>query len=201
MKDKIRYPKILFGIFIIIWIVLALNPTYRFDWLLENILTCIMIFFLFFIYKRKLMSNISWTLIFLFFLLHITGAHYTYSEVPFASSISQWMGMERNHFDRLVHFLFGLLLTQPLTEILIADIHTSKKWIRFISFCIILAAGVVYELLEWLTAIIVDPKAGTAFLGTQGDAWDAQKDLGLKLLGSLLSFLFPYPFFQQTKEQ
>ncbi len=120
-------------------------------------------------------------------LFHITGAHYTFSEVPFGEKISSWFGWERNHYDRIVHFLFGALLTFPMYEIILQKISASWKWIFLITFSLIFTLGGIYELLEWLTAIIVSPELGSAYLGTQGDEWDAQKDLGLKLLGSLVA--------------
>ncbi len=191
-ENKKNYPKFLFGIFVLLWTVLAIHPKYRFDWFLENILTLVVIPLLILFYRKGFFSNLSWSLIFVFLLFHIVGAHYTYSEVPFAENFSRLLGAERNHYDRLVHLLCGLLLTRPLCEILSVKIRAGNGWVRFISFCVILASGAIYELMEWLTAMIVAPEAGAAFLGIQGDIWDAQKDLGLKLLGAALSLLFPY---------
>jgi putative membrane protein len=186
---KNNYPKILFYAFFLIWILLAVNPTYRFDWFLENLLVFVVVPFTIYIHSKKFISNLSYSLIFIFLVLHVVGSHYTYSEVPAGKIISSWFGSQRNQYDRVVHFLCGLFLTLPVYEIVQAKVKTSRAWCFFTSFSIVSASGVIYELMEWAAAIIVNPQAGTAFLGTQGDEWDAQKDLSLKLLGSVFSLL------------
>jgi len=187
-----KIPKILFWIFAILWLVLALNPVYRFDWFLENLLVFAGVPFLIYTYRKKLFSNNSYVFIFLFLSLHIIGAHYTYSEVPIGTKIYEFFGWERNHYDRFVHFLAGLLLTYPVYELIKDKFSARQIFIHFVSACIIAGLGIIYELLEWGTAIIVAPEAGTAFLGTQGDEWDAQKDLALKIGGSFISVTFSF---------
>lgn len=180
----------LLGIFSVLWIVLAIKPLYRMDWLLENILVFLGIPLLFLIHKRVPLSNLSYTLIFIFFVCHIYGAHYTYAEAPFGRVIGKWFGLERNHYDRLVHFLWGFLLTLPLFEIMRKKV-SRKTGIDFLLACSIsFAVGAAYELMEWGVAAIVAPDAGKAFLGAQGDEWDAHKDLSVHLLGALVSAVF-----------
>lgn len=165
---------------------MGLNPSYRFDWLLENVLVVACLTLMYFIHRRHPFSLPAYTSIFIFLVLHTIGAHYTYSQVPF-TAVTNFFGWQRNHYDRVVHFSFGLLLTQPVFEILSIRIKTRQNMKYFLTFCVILTCGIIYELLEWLTAIVVEPTAGNAFLGAQGDAWDAQKDLTLKMTGSLLA--------------
>lgn len=187
MENKTFFPKILSIIFLLAWILLAIKPLYHFDWFLENLLVFISVPVFIYCYRKRFFSNRSYTLIFIFMIFHIVGAHYTFSEVPASEKISEWFGWERNHYDRIVHFLFGAFLTLPMLEIISQKISATPKWKLLITFSLIFMLGGIYELLEWLTAIIVSPELGSAYLGTQGDEWDAQKDLGLKLLGSLVA--------------
>lgn len=184
------FPKILAIIFLAAWFFLAIRPYYRFDWFLENLLVFASVPLLIYLYKKRFFSNLSYILIFIFLILHIIGAHYTFSEVPAGEKFSEWFGWERNHYDRMVHFFFGAFLTVPVFEIISLKIQAKKKWKLLISFSLIVTAGAIYELVEWLTAIMVSPEAGSAYLGTQGDEWDAQKDLGLKLIGSFAAVGF-----------
>jgi putative membrane protein len=144
-----------------------------------------------YVHRKAPLSSFSYTLIFIFLTLHSIGAHYTYSEVPFGKTVSNWLGFERNHFDRFVHFLWGFLLTIPIFEILQKTVSRRKvKVIFFFACCVIVLFGVLYEFMEWAAAMVVAPEAGTAFLGTQGDEWDAQKDLLLNLSGAICSAIF-----------
>jgi len=118
-----RYPLLLLALFLAWWLILAIAPVYRHDWLLENLLVFIAIPLLVLTYGRLRLSNTAYTLLFVFFVLHELGAHYTYSEVPYDSwvralsghTLSEVLGLERNHYDRLVHFLYGLLITPAAT--------------------------------------------------------------------------------------
>lgn len=190
-----KTPVVLLGSFILLWIILAIKPYYPFDWLLENLLVFIGVPVTVILYKKFALSDLSCFLIFLFLLLHSIGAHYTYSEVPFGYMISDWFGWKRNHYDRIIHFVFGLFLTVPIYEILKKKFNISAAALALFSFTIIVSLGVIYELLEWGVAAIVDPAAGAAYLGSQGDEWDAQKDISLKIVGVLLSFIVFYRHF------
>jgi putative membrane protein len=138
-----------------------------------------------------------------FLILHSIGSHYTYSEVPVGDWFRDAHGLTRNHYDRLVHFAFGLLLLRPLREVVLPRAESLGRMpLMWLTVAQVLACSVVYELIEWATAAIVDPDAGTAFLGTQGDAWDAQKDMACAAAGALLGVMldwrrvmqpFPYP--------
>lgn len=182
---KTSRPKMLSLIFIITWIALAIRPKYPRDWILENLLVIAAVPVIYFAGRKNYFSNTTFLLIFIYLMLHIAGAHYTYAENPIGRIIGRWFGWKRNHYDRIVHFLFGLLLTQPVFEIVNRHISSQKGWKYAFSFAIIFSAGSIYELIEWLTALVVSPELGTAYLGTQGDEWDAQKDMAFQLLGSL----------------
>ncbi|MFH0710768.1 MAG: DUF2238 domain-containing protein [Pseudomonadota bacterium] len=180
---------ILFIVYIVIWLLLSINPWYRDDWLLENLMVFAALPLLIWSDQRFGFSNASVWMLFIFFVLHAIGAHYTYSEMPWFSSITQFFGFERNHYDRVTHFLFGFLLFLPFYELFIT-FHKSTKMLLTFTFIFLIAASGVYEVIEWIATEITHPKLGTAFLGTQGDPWDAQKDMLGCYLGSLLAFIY-----------
>lgn len=193
-----NYQKILLLIYSLFWLALAIQPESRFDWLLENMLIFVSIFFLIFNYKKYRLSNISYSLIFVFLVFHTIGAHYTYSDVPIGKTISEWFGGSRNHYDRFVHFIFGLLITYPARELCLISSGINKKfWSYYVPVLMMVSFGESYEITEWLTAMIVAPDAGIAFLGIQGDVFDAQKDISLNLSGSLISMIITF-FFDRT---
>ncbi len=118
-------------------------------------------------------------------ILHVIGSHYTYAEVPWGVTLGEWLGAERNMYDRLVHLLFGVLLVYPIREIFIRTVKISGFRAYFVPFMIVSALSGIYEVIEWGAVEVVDPEAGIAFLGSQGDIWDAQKDMFLAKVGAL----------------
>lgn len=169
------------------WLLTAIAPLNRFDWMLENILVGVYGMLLLLSYRRFRFSNPSYGLFTLFMTLHLTGAHYTYAETPLGYWLMEWFTLERNHYDRLVHFAYGLLLAYPFYEVLRRKLAIRAGWARFLTINLILAFSGFFEVLEAIIAELVSPELGDAYLGTQGDVWDAQKDMGLALLGSLIA--------------
>lgn len=190
-----RYALTLGAIFALLWIVLAINPHDRQDWALENLLAVIGIGYLLFTARRFPLSRVSYTLIFLFFCLHSVGAHYTYAEVPydawfesiFGTTFNAVMGWERNHFDRLVHFSYGLLIAYPIREIFHRVAQVRGFWGYFLPLDVAMSTSMLFELFEWAAAEIFGGDLGVAYLGTQGDVWDAHKDMGLATLGAIIA--------------
>ncbi len=176
----------LFLLYIAIWFYLAIDPWYRDDWLLENILVFAALPILIWSDRHLHLSNKSIWMLFLFFVLHAIGAHYTYSEMPFFSPITELFGFERNHYDRIVHFLFGFLLFLPFYE-LFSSFEKSAKNTFIFTFIFLIAASGLYEVIEWIATQMTHADLGTAFLGSQGDEWDAQKDMACGYLGTLVS--------------
>lgn len=179
-----------------VWILLAaalvflagaIHPKYPADWLLENLLVFAGAAALALAWRRFRFSDVSLLLLLVFLALHTYGAHYTYSETPAGDWMRDRFGLARNPWDRLVHFAFGLLVTYPWREIAlrVLHLHGLAGWIVPLLASTTTSAG--YELVESWVARAVAPELGTAFLGTQGDAWDAQKDMGAALLGALLA--------------
>ncbi len=184
MFKKIIY-SILTLAFVIVWVWAATNPLYYDDWILENILVFIAVPILLWTRKSFEFSLLSYSLITIFFIVHLIGAHYTYAEVPWGVTLGQWLGTERNMYDRLIHLLFGVLWSYPIYELSIRSGKMKDIWPYFASFMTVSAFAGFYEVAEWAAAVMVAPEAGTAFLGSQGDVWDAQKDMMLAMVGSL----------------
>lgn len=170
-----------------VWIWAAIGPTDRSDWLLENLLVVAGVAFAAWLYNQRLLSDVSSILAAVFLALHTVGSHYTYSLVPFGDWLKGALGLERNHYDRIIHFGFGLLITYPVRELLLRRKIAPPKWAGLTAFTFIATASGFYELMEWLSAVLVAPDLGNAFLGTQGDEFDSQKDHALALVGSMIA--------------
>ena len=182
---------------IVLWIITAINPLYPRDWLLENLLVFIWSALLIFTYRRFRFSTLSYALFIVFLSLHLVGAHYTYAETPFGFWLQDLFAFERNHYDRIVHFSFGLLVAYPMREILLRQSGIVVTWSYFLTINCVLAFSAFYEVLEVIAAAIVSPELGDAYLGTQGDEWDAQKDTFLAFLGSIVAMLVTWSLARQ----
>jgi putative membrane protein len=184
-------------IFAIEWSLLAISPYDQAAWALENVIVAAFVILLASTYKKFPLSRVSYTLIFLFLLLHTVGAHYTYAEVPYDEwiknllgySLDQNMGFERNHFDRFVHFSYGLLFAYPIREVFIRIADVRGFWGYFLPLDLTMSTSMMYELLEWGAARVFGEGLGMAYLGTQGDIWDAHMDMALASLGALISMM------------
>jgi putative membrane protein len=141
-----------------------------------------------------LLSRLSYTLIFVFLSLHEVGAHYTYSEVPYDAwfqaltgrSLNALLGWDRNHFDRFVHFGYGVLLAYPAHELFRRAVGARGAWAYLVPLQCIMTLSVTYELIEWAAALAFGGDLGIAYVGAQGDVWDGQKDMALAGAGGLL---------------
>jgi putative membrane protein len=184
-----RYHGFLFIVFAAVWIWAAIEPKYPHDWLLENYLVFFFVPLILLTGRYFRLSRLSYTLITAFMALHVVGSHYTYAEVPFGYELQRWFGADRNMYDRLVHFAFGLLLAYPMREVFLRVAKTRGIWGYWLPVELALAFSAVYEIIEWGVASRVAPAAGLAFLGAQGDVWDAQKDMLLAAAGAMATML------------
>ena len=195
MIDHRRYFLILSALYLTLWFALAIDPHDRSDWALENGLVVIAAIALFMSYKWFLLSRVSYTLIFVFMCLHAIGAHHTYSLVPYdqafqavtGHSFDAWLGWERNQYDRIVHFAYGLLLAYPIRELFLRVAEVKGFWGYFFPVVLTMAASMFYELIEWAAAEAFGGELGIAFVGAQGDVWDAQKDMWLATIGAFIA--------------
>lgn len=170
-----------------LWVITAIAPFDRRDWLLENLLVFLYGGLLLATYRRFAFSNRSYMLFTVFMSLHLVGAHYTYAETPFGFWLQDLLDFERNHYDRLVHFAFGLLIAYPFRELLLRAAGVRPGWSYLLAVTVVLAFSGFYEMLEGMVAVIVSPELGAAYLGTQGDVWDAQQDSFQAFSGAVVS--------------
>lgn len=180
------------GLFGLWWLVLAIAPSYREDWLLENLLVFIGLPVYVYLARRVRFSAWSSIAVFAFLAFHAYGAHYTYSEAPFGFWMRDVAGTVRNPYDRLVHFMFGLLLAWPMFDVVAHKVCNSGWWVYLTTVVWIAALSTIYELLEWFAMLIFDPDLGIAFMGTQGDVFDAHKDSALAVTGAVVAMVSRY---------
>jgi putative membrane protein len=187
-------------LFALVFAALAIAPWHRADWALENALVVVFVVVLAATCKRFTLSRVSYTLIFVFLCLHEVGAHYTYAEVPYdqwfqaltGRTFNSLVGWERNNFDRVIHFSYGLLLAYPVREVFCRVASARGFWAYFLPLDLTMSTSMIYELVEWAAAEVFGGELGMAYLGTQGDVWDAHKDMGLASLGALLAMLVTF---------
>ena len=190
-------PAALLAAFCVVFVALGIAPLYRQDWLLENVLVLVAVPLLVATRRRMRFSNLAYACLFLFFCLHEVGAHYTYSLVPYdewfraltGRSLDAMLGFERNHYDRLLHFLYCLLVTPAAAELFARFGRCPRTWAALFPLLFVTSHSVLYELVEWAAATVFGGELGQAYLGTQGDIWDAQKDMALALLGSVIAIV------------
>lgn len=190
-----RYFLTLSGLFLLVFTALAFHPYDRSDWALENALV-VPVLLLLVLTRRKLpFSRVSYTLLFVFLCLHEVGAHYTYAAVPYdpwfegltGRTFNSLVGWQRNNFDRIVHFAFGLLLAYPIREVFVRVAQAKGLWGYYLPLDVTMAFSMVFELFEWAAAEAFGGDLGVAYLGTQGDQWDAHKDMLMATVGAALA--------------
>ena len=196
-KIKEYLPQIFLTIYIVEFCVLAITPYDRAVWWVENLPVLIPVVLLIATYKVFRFSNLSYFLITFFFMFHTFGGHFTFERTPFDffNNILDQLQLDfifpknRNNFDRVGHFLVGIL-AYP-----IAEIFLRKKWVSNIPTAIFLGIialgfwGASYEVIEMYYSISEGGESGASFLGSQGDIWDAQKDMFLDILGAICVFI------------
>jgi len=190
-------PLMLLGLYVVVFTICAISPYDRNVWWAENIPVLIVVGALVVMAPRYRFSNTSYILMSVFILLHTIGGHYTFERVPF-SWVTDMFGFERNHYDRVAHFSVGFY-AYAIAEVLLVHRLVRTRWIvsLFPVFAIVAVAG-VYEIFEWQFAVSADPEAGNAVLGSQGDIWDAQKDILADSLGAILVMIL---FFYQHRRE
>jgi putative membrane protein len=182
-----RWMQVFAIVFFAIWISTLIGTSDMNNWILENTLTILFLGFLIISYRYYQFSDLSYLLICVYLCLHVYGAKYTYAENPLGYWLMDTFDLSRNHYDRIVHFSFGFLLAYPMRELFLS-------WLRFPTWVawalpieITLSVSGLYELIEWAVADVFFKAQGNAYLGTQGDIWDAQKDMFLATLGAILA--------------
>ncbi len=174
------------AVFTAVFIWAAIDPLHPADWRLENVLSILFISLLVITYRKFPLSDLSYILITIFMILHTIGSHYTYAEVPFGFWLQETFNFSRNHYDRIVHFSFGLLMAYPIREVFLRVAHTKGFWAYYLPLDVTLAFSAIYEIIEMAAALAFGGELGDAYLGTQGDVWDAQKDMLAAATGAVI---------------
>lgn len=182
----------LFVLSVIFWALVvwsAINPVHMADYLLELATPLLIYAALAATYSRFRFTPLSYRLILAECVILLVGAHYTHSLVPLFEWLKEPMGWQRNNYDRLAHFAVGFLMTIPVREVLRRTSPLTGRWLQAQCIIALFAWGAVYEVQEWGIAMCFSPETGAAYLGAQGDEWDAQKDILLDGLGAVAALL------------
>lgn len=186
---KLKLPHALLTTYLIFFLILAINPFDRTTWWVENIPIVLIVLVLTLTYKKFQFSNTSYIMMSALIFLHTIGGHYTFGRVPF-DIITNLFNFSRNHFDRIAHFTVGFY-AYPIAELLYRkSLVKSKVILALFPIFTIFTIAASYEIIEWIYAALANSEAGAAFLGSQGDIWDAQKDMLADGLGSIFAILF-----------
>ncbi len=177
-------------IFFVVLIWSGIAPKNYFTWFLEVAPALIGLSILAATYHKFTLSRLTYFLILLHCIVLMIGGHYTYAEVPLFDTVANWFGWERNHYDKLGHFVQGFVPAGIAREILLRlNVVKNERWLLVFVLSVCLAFSAFYELIEWWVALAVGSDA-ESFLGTQGYVWDTQSDMFMALIGSAVFLLF-----------
>ena len=175
------------GLFLFVWVNSFIGTSDVSNWMLENTLVFLFLGFLLFAWRKYQFSDLSFLLICVYLCIHVYGSKYTYAENPLGFWLQDQFNWSRNHYDRIVHFGFGFLLAYPMRELFLRWFKFPRWVAWFLPIEITMSISSLYELIEWGVADVFFPEQGAAYLGTQGDIWDAQKDVFLAFLGAIIA--------------
>ncbi len=184
------FKKTLVVIFVMFWVAFAFNPVDRGIWALENVLVVTIFPIVLWLDKQYHFNDVTFLSLTVFVILHLFGAHMTYETMAYFTWFSDWFGWQRNYYDKVVHLLFGLMVFSAFFEIFYHQ-GVSKKLSYLIAFLFISSIGAWYEVLEWISmelfCTLPDELCSDEI--TQGDTWDAQKDIAYAMIGSIIALL------------
>jgi len=183
---NVPQPAILMSWYVVLWTALAIAPADWQNWALSSVIPALVVVGLVAGRRSVPLSAASYVMIGVFLTLHTIGAHYTYARMPLGHELASLIGTGRNDYDRIVHFAFGLLLASPLRDVVARLTIARGALLYYLSVMTIVGLSGLWEILESWVAQLVSPELGAAYLGSQGDVWDAQKDMAAALYGALL---------------
>jgi putative membrane protein len=188
-REHARFPLILLGILLAICAASVWDPPAgRFSWSLEVVPGLALVAVLAAAYRRLPLSHFVYACVFIHILILNYGGIYTYAETPLGNWVRDEFGLARNHYDRVGHLALGVFPAFLTREVLLRRTPLQRGgWLYFLVVCVILAIAAFWELLEWWTTLVVAGDVGTAFLGSQGDVWDAQWDIFLAQIGAMVA--------------
>ncbi|HXU31893.1 MAG TPA: DUF2238 domain-containing protein [Thermoanaerobaculia bacterium] len=192
-----RYPQILWAVVLAALLASGVRAPYPDQMALQHIPTVVFLVAWPILARRFPLTDAAVTCLAAFLLLHILGARYIYSYVPydewsrrlFGFEPTTFFGLRRNHFDRLVHFAFGALWVRPIWEVCTRYFRVPRRFAYYVAFEFVLAFSMLYELFEWGLSLTLAGADADAYNGQQGDLWDAQKDMSFALVGAGLALL------------
>jgi putative membrane protein len=173
-------------------LISAYRPERVFDWGLENFLVTCCLATLILTYDRFPFSDLSYLLMVVFLSFHEWGAHFKYSDVPLGEWMKPWLHTQRNHYDRVIHFSFGLLLSYPMQEVFVRLGRAAEGWRYYLPVEATLALSAVYEMMEAGVASVVTPQRAEEFVGMQGDIFDSQEDMFMATMGAIVAMAVIY---------
>ena len=190
-----RFKRVVLAAFLLLFALSCVRPPYPSELILQHIPTICAIAGLLVVDRYFPLCRTSFACIICFLLLHLLGARYLYTNLPYDEWLEALFGTKltdlghfrRNHYDRLVHLCYGLLMTIPAIRIQRHFWHVSRAGAAVVAIQFILATSALYEIAEWNLAMILAPEWADRYNGQQGDMWDAQKDMALALIGSICS--------------
>jgi putative membrane protein len=188
-ENTMRFPHWLLVVYTVLFVALGINPSFRDVWIAENFpIVIIMILQVYFYWKGVRFSNLAYAMMFALVVINTIGGHYTFEKVPF-DWFNNFFGFKRNMYDRVGHFSVGLYAF-AIVEFLEQRQLTKHKFLSYsYAFFTIAFVAMAYEIIEWQYAEIAGGEAGAAFLGSQGDIWDAQKDMLLDMCGAVFALV------------
>lgn len=179
-----RLPLVLLLFYLVEFCVLAIRPYDRGVWLAENAPIVLIVALLVMTRRWFQFSDLAYLLMSVLVILHTIGGHYTFERVPFGW-VTDWLGADRNHYDRLAHFSVGFYAFAVAEFVERRQLSRSRWLTGVFAVCAIGTVALGYELFEWVYAVTADPAAGIAVLGSQGDPWDAQQDMLADTVGAV----------------
>ena len=185
------YPYVLAISFLVFFILFGISPVDRAVWIIEVIPIVCAYLLLLSTYDKFKFTNISYSLMLIWMVWHTIGGHYTFANVPF-DFVTDLFNFQRNNFDRVGHIVVGFY-AYPMAEFLTRKKYANVIVASFFGLFFIMSIAAGYEIVEWAYAVIDGGDTGLEFLGSQGDIWDAQKDMLADTVGALISLaLFLY---------
>lgn len=182
------FKKSLVVIFVLFWVALAIDPVHRGIWMLENLVVVTVFPVTLWLDKKYTFTNTTFFILTVFVILHLFGANLTYEKMAHFRWFSEMYGWERNYYDQVIHFLFGLMVLMPYFEIFYHQ-GFSRKLSYLIAFLFISSISAWYEVLEWISMEAVCNEPDCLRLITQGDDWDTQKDMAYAVVGAVVTIL------------
>jgi putative membrane protein len=177
---------VLMGWYVLFWVAMAISPADWHNWMLASVIPALLVGALVAGRRALRLTGVSYAMIGAFLTLHTVGAHYTYAQMPLGHELAMLLGNGRNDYDRVVHFAFGLLLASAIRDLFVRVANVRGFLRYYLPVVTIVGLSGLWEILESWVAQLVSPELGAAYLGSQGDVWDAQKDMAAALYGALL---------------